>query len=163
MASGRTLVGISEWQSITVDEMAMWGSRATLCSAALLAAGAWIGLPAPTGPASFIDETAPRAERPLRGRPRGLVLPLVEAGAARAPDVGGVAGSGTYAGDFYRMVAEHGGVAAAKAVLDKMCEGQAPGMILAVYRPGDVERDGWCSARHGEAQELLGIGRASTK
>ena len=43
----------------------------------------------------------------------------------------------------------------AKAVLDELCATQAPGFILAVYRPGDVERDAWCIAQYGEVDEFL--------
>jgi hypothetical protein len=72
-----------------------------------------------------------------------------------------VAGDGRYVGDFYGMMVAHGGLEPARGVLGAMCATQAPGLILAVHRPDDIQRDSWCVARYQEVDgaETIRIGR----
>lgn len=85
--------------------------------------------------------------------------PTPEVWVAVAEDVAadGVAGEGRYVGDLDRMIVAYGGLDRAREVLEEMCASQAPGVILTVYRPGDVRRDGWCTARYREVDEVQAI------
>ncbi len=55
--------------------------------------------------------------------------------------------------DVEQLEAEYGDVELGLIALG--CVDQAPGFFPAVLRPGDIERDYWCSRKVGERFELL--------
>lgn len=130
----------------------------TQAALALLALNAWILDPTPTGPADTDHNAAlsagfAQASSKLGSDARGAVIDAAQRLAWSAAK--GAADEGQYPGDFYRMIVAYHGFEPAKTALDERCATQAPGLILAVYRPGDVERDAWCVARYGEVDEFL--------
>lgn len=106
----------------------------------------------------------PRSQAPT---PEAWVAVAEDVGADRArlkagqalasPEADGVAGDGRYVGDLDRMIVAYGGLDRAREVLGEMCASQAPGVIFTVYRPGDLQRDGWCTARYREVDEVKAI------
>ena len=127
----------------------MPSTQAALDALALLALSTGIVAPGQTGQAYTDHDTAsdadlaqpspkggPDAKRAVTEVTQRLASPTEEG----APDFG------RYVGDLYRMMVAYEGFRPAKAALDELCATQAPGLILAVYRPGDVERDTWCVA-----------------
>ena len=133
-------------------------TQAALGAFGLLALSAWIVAPARTGQAYADHHAALGADlaRPSsRGGPNANRAVIEAAQRLASPAAEVAADHGQYVGDFYRMMVAYDGFEPAKAVLDELCATQAPGFILAVYRPGDVERDAWCIAQYGEVDEFL--------
>ena len=134
-------------------------TQAALGAFGLLALSAWIVAPARTGPQDTDHHAALGADLAWpssRGGPEAKGAAIEAPKRLASSAVEGAAGHGQYVGDFHQMMAAYDGFGPAKAVLDELCATQAPGFqILAVYRPGDVERDAWCIAQYGEVDEFL--------
>jgi hypothetical protein len=96
-----------------------------------------VGLLASTVPADVLSESAYTLKEAMEN---GVNIKLTS--------------EGCYAGECVRV---YHGFDAARAVLDEICEGYAPGLILTVYRPGDLKRDRWCVTRYQEVDEILAI------
>jgi hypothetical protein len=136
----------------------MTPTKAALGALALLALLAWIvdqerTRPADSGDGAAFSSDLARVSSKLGSDAKRGVIEAAQRLAS--PAVESAVDGGQYVGDFYRMMVAYDGFGPAKAALDELCATQAPGLILAVYRPGDVERDAWCVARYGDADEFL--------